>query len=100
MSDIKSVRGHSCEGLVKFQKFSTYSCIPSYDEDGTISGCDGTNEIPILYCPFCGDKLKSPVIYKHTCKDCGEEWSDVINHRECPKCQGSYSIKVEKVECE
>lgn len=33
-------------------------CIPTIDEkDGHICGCDDEFELPIVFCPWCGDRL-------------------------------------------
>src|SRR5688572_12743276 len=52
----ETVRGHTCEGLQRFQDAGR-DCSPYIAEDGTVSGCDDDNDVPILYCPFCGDRL-------------------------------------------
>lgn len=60
------VRGHSCEGLTRFQSridFDNKSdpnhiCIPILDEDGMVQGCDATNYAIIKFCPFCGISLQ------------------------------------------
>jgi hypothetical protein len=46
---MNSVRGHICEGLKKFQDYSTYDCIPDFTEEGFTRGCDAINYIPIKY---------------------------------------------------
>lgn len=53
----KPVLGHLCEGLRELQAFSTYRCIPNFDKDGTLRGCDANNYTIIKYCPMCGVKL-------------------------------------------
>ena len=55
---IETVRGHMCSNLERFQiEGKSSSCIPQFNIDGSISGCDNTNHIEILFCPFCGTKL-------------------------------------------
>ena len=53
------VRGHTCEGLAKFQAHGTaVSCVPTIDPRGVVSGCDDSNTPnPIVFCPFCGVRL-------------------------------------------
>lgn len=51
------VLGHTCEGLEVFHAAVSYACVPTILEDGTIRSCDEENEVPIVYCPFCGEKL-------------------------------------------
>ena len=55
--DDHTVRGHTCERLVKFQKEGG-GCKPTIGEFGDIGGCDDTNYFFIDYCPFCGEKLE------------------------------------------
>jgi rRNA maturation endonuclease Nob1 len=92
---MNSVRGHICEGLKKFQDYSTYDCIPDFTEDGFTRGCDAINYIPIKYCPFCGEKLQLAKLYKIKCKDCGYEYEtyskDEINSF-CNECGSSKNI--------
>lgn len=81
------IRNHMCEGLKRFQEYSTFSCIPKYNEDGSISGCDDTNYIRITHCPFCGEYLGKVEYKKYTCNDCGYTWIDYHNYDEsCSKC--------------
>jgi hypothetical protein len=54
------VRGHSCDGLIKHFEARDSICIPSFNEDGAIRGCDDTNYTYIDYCPYCGDQLPLP----------------------------------------
>lgn len=56
-ADDDSVMGHLCEGLKKFQTEAT-GCAPSISEDGTVSGCDADNSVPIQFCPWCGVQLR------------------------------------------
>ena len=58
------VRNHWCEGLKQYQEASTISCIPKFDDYGNTEGCDDTNYVSIIYCPFCGQKLMSVEEYK------------------------------------
>lgn len=59
------VRGHTCEGLERYQSRinyagepePSYGCTPNFDGDGRTRGCDSTNYMPIVFCPFCGEKL-------------------------------------------
>lgn len=80
------VRGHLCEGLKKYQEFSTYSCIPKFTRKGYTVGCDGKNYIPILYCPFCGEKLSSVKLYKIECNDCGKKAETYEVPTYCEEC--------------
>jgi hypothetical protein len=89
MSEKNEVRGHLCEGLKKFQEYSTYSCIPKFEENGSISGCDATNEVRIIFCPFCGEKLIEVKEYKHTCNDCKETWTSYSEDSHCEECYSS-----------
>lgn len=52
-----SVLGHICEGLEEFQYYADGQCIPVLNDDGTVSGCDDSNDIPLKFCPFCGTKF-------------------------------------------
>ena len=55
---MSEVRGHTCSGLETFQKAQTfYGCRPRIDANGMVLGCDAENPIPILFCPFCGERL-------------------------------------------
>lgn len=65
MSNADNIRGHKCEGLKEFQDSSTYSCIPCYDEEGCMMGCDDTNYVLPSYCPFCGEKLPDVSLNKN-----------------------------------
>lgn len=64
----RHVRGHICPGLQDHFDAATYGCIPAatygciprITEEGTIAGCDDINEEPILFCPYCGEKLPEP----------------------------------------
>ena len=58
--EIYEVRGHLCDGLRKHLAYSTYRCIPRISEEGWIHGCDDSNMIPILFCPWCGEELPDP----------------------------------------
>lgn len=80
---IKEVRGHMCEGLKKYQEFSTYGCIPDLSEEGYTRGCDDTNYVPILFCPFCGEELLKPKRYKFKCTECNSEWEGYEYEEEC-----------------
>ena len=51
-----SVRGHLCEGLRRGQKAGG-GCKPRYNEKGSLSGCDDINYVPILFCPYCGERI-------------------------------------------
>lgn len=51
-----SVRGHLCEGLRRGQEAGG-GCKPRYNEKGSLSGCDDTNYVPILFCPYCGERI-------------------------------------------
>jgi hypothetical protein len=53
----EKVLGHMCDALKKYQD-SGGGCVPSFNEEGHTVGCDDTNEIPIIFCPFCGIKLQ------------------------------------------
>lgn len=52
------VLGHTCPGLESHYSFVTYQCVPNICEDGTITGCDDSNQLAIRFCPFCGQQLK------------------------------------------
>lgn len=93
MSD-KKVRGHLCAGLKKYQENSTYDCIPNFTEKGFTRGCDDTNDIPIIYCPFCGKKLPKIKKYIFKCK-CGNVWVDYSKYNYY--CEECYE-KVEPIE--
>lgn len=95
MEDI-SVRGHLCEGLKKFQESSTYSCIPRFTDKGYTSGCDDTNYVPLIYCPFCGEKLPTIKKYIYKCK-CGSEWESY--EKDSGICEECYE-RVEPIESE
>src|SRR3989304_2456162 len=57
-NSIQTVLGHLCSGLESFQiEGQSSTCIPQFSNDGFISGCDDTNSIKILFCPFCGIQL-------------------------------------------
>jgi hypothetical protein len=96
LENANNIRGHMCEGLRRFQDYSTYSCIPSFNENGSISGCDDTNEIRIKYCPFCGEELAEVKEYKYTCSDCGETWNSYDKDKKCEECY-SANITVELI---
>lgn len=58
------VRGHRCDGLNKHfaeagrsKAFEQHCCTPSLDPMGRIEGCDGTNMVPIVFCPWCGVQI-------------------------------------------
>ena len=51
------VCGHLCEGLLHFQRTSGYRD-PYIEKDGTIHGDCYPNPVPIIYCPFCGVKIR------------------------------------------
>lgn len=96
MDDANNIRGHMCEGLKRFQDYSTYSCIPNFNENGSISGCDATNEIRIKFCPFCGEKLVEVKEYKHTCNNCNEIWDSYYENEDCEECY-SANVTVEEI---
>jgi hypothetical protein len=96
MSEINSVRGHMCEGLKKYQEFSRYSCIPDFSKEGFTRGCDDTNYIPILYCPFCGEKLLPVKLYKCKCNNCENTW-ETYDKSESECCKECYSCNIEIV---
>lgn len=54
------VLGHTCEGLREHLAAAYYGCVPRLSENGTISGCDDTNNVPIVFCPWCGTDLRQP----------------------------------------
>jgi len=83
------VRGHLCEGLKRFQENSTYSCIPKFNKEGEVEGCDATNEIRIIFCPFCGEKLIESKEYKYTCVECKDTWKSYDKNIIC--CDECYS---------
>ena len=60
-SDIKeyAVRGHLCDGLLAFQRRGG-GCTPCFGENGQTNGCDDTNYLLLIFCPFCGVKLPEP----------------------------------------
>jgi len=91
------VRGHLCEKLKRFQEFSTYSCIPKFTSKGFTTGCDGINRVPLLYCPFCGEKLASIKLYKVKCNDCGEKLETFEVSDYCEECYND-NIEIEIVE--
>lgn len=52
------VLGHTCAGLAAFQAAAWTVCVPRLTDRGTIAGCDDTNEVPIVWCPWCGTCLQ------------------------------------------
>lgn len=80
---IDKVRGHMCMKLKEYQESSTYGCIPSLSEEGYTNGCDDTNYTPILYCPFCGEKLPKPKVYNMKCDECNREWESSSEDWKC-----------------
>ena len=58
----KQVRGHICSGLIEHWEYAHYGCIPRLGNLGELCGCDDTNHIYILYCPYCGIKLADPPV--------------------------------------
>ena len=77
MTELKTVRGHTCEGIAKHYEAADYLCVPRLGELGQISGCDDVNYTFILYCPYCGVLLPPPP--KPECRECylregHEEW--------------------------
>lgn len=54
-----SVLGHTCEGLRAFQQIAQDDiCVPGIANDGTVTGCDDENPVRIVYCPWCGTRLR------------------------------------------
>ena len=53
----KPVFGHLCDGLRQYQAAGG-GCTPLFNKDGETDGCDDTNMIAIIYCPFCGVQLR------------------------------------------
>lgn len=56
----KDLSGHTCEGFQEFQSNGEQeygTCTPFINNKGLIEGCDNTNDIPLKFCPFCGEKL-------------------------------------------
>ena len=59
--EIGTIFGHMCDGLAEFQRKGG-GCTPKLTTDkddawaqpGTVMGCDNTNYVPFLFCPFCG----------------------------------------------
>lgn len=49
----RTVRGHTCDGLKLHWQNASYSCIPSFGNDGQINGCDDVNYTYIVFCPYC-----------------------------------------------
>lgn len=85
---MKDIRGHICEGLRKYQE-NGGGCVPDFTKEGYTRGCDDTNGIPIVYCPFCGEKLSPVFIYTLKCKRCGHlqeqyEYNEAFNG--CDEC--------------
>ena len=63
-----TVLEHACEGLTAFQTASTYRCIPCFDADGYVYGCDDGNVVGLVFCPFCAQPFVCPL--------CGLVWND------------------------
>lgn len=56
---VTSVLGHTCVGLTAFQVEAKRSqCVPRLTAHGTIAGCDDTNAVSIVWCPWCGTCLQ------------------------------------------
>ena len=87
---INKIRGHMCEGLRKYQEYSTFGCIPDFTEEGYTRGCDDTNYVPILYCPFCGKELPKPKVYNFRCTRCKSEWESYVDWDDDCKKEGCY----------
>ena len=52
--------GHTCEGLKEhFKAAEDSACVPRFTDEGTIQGCDDENRVTVIYCPYCGEKLKA-----------------------------------------
>ncbi len=47
-----------CGAFLEFRANSDQGCIPSLRPTGIIAGCDDSFEIPIKFCPWCGQKIK------------------------------------------
>jgi len=88
------VRGHLCEGLKRYQTYSRYECIPKFSNKGYTIGCDDTNRIPLLYCPFCEEKLSTIKLYKIECNDCGEKAETYEVPTYCEECYNN-NLKIE-----
>lgn len=56
--EVKSVLGHMCDGLRASLDESTYECIPFIQNDGKLKSCDGSIDLAIVFCPFCGARLR------------------------------------------
>jgi len=52
----QTVKGHTCEGLILYHKDRS-SCVPYFESNGTVAGCDNESDIAITHCPFCGTEL-------------------------------------------
>lgn len=75
-----------CDGLRLFQQDGAESCVPVFDEEGVIHGCDASNERFITYCPFCGVKLRAPMDF--ICSVCGRAANDYeYEDGKCPRCR-------------
>ncbi len=49
-----AVRG-CCAGMIQSMEHAG-TCKPGIDEDGMIRGCDGRDDTPIRFCPWCGKR--------------------------------------------
>lgn len=83
---VESVRGHICERLERFQNEGG-GCEPSLTAAGNVQGCDATNYVFILFCPFCGIRLPEPQFICGDCHRAVDEAADLDNSGRCWRCE-------------
>lgn len=85
MNKERNIRGHICNGLL-YYRHSLDNYAPDFTVQGFVSCREASSSVPILYCPFCGEKLPEPRMYRYTCRDCGcihDSYEEEYCCREC-----------------